>query len=92
VIHAAQVEGKYLEDAPAIAVEVISPSNTAKLMDAKMAIYFQFGAREVWRVNPKERAVTIDLPDTCRVISGDGAVTMPLIPGFSLSLAEIYGR
>ena len=33
VTHAGQTEGKYLEGAPAIAIEVISPGNTAKRID-----------------------------------------------------------
>src|SRR5271154_2745176 len=42
VTHAKQAEDKYLQGAPAIVVEILSPSNTAKLMDAKMKIYFEF--------------------------------------------------
>src|SRR5580692_10743280 len=48
VTQAGQSVGKYLTGAPAIAIEVISPGNTAKQIDAKAALYFEFGASEVW--------------------------------------------
>jgi Uma2 family endonuclease len=54
VTHAGQGEGKYFAGAPAIAVEVVSPSNSAEDMDTKAELYFQFGAREVWRVYPED--------------------------------------
>jgi Uma2 family endonuclease len=91
VTHAKQVEDKYLEGAPAIAVEILSPSNTAKLMDAKMKVYFEFGALEVWRVNQRKRNFTIYYPDGSSVLVENGALTTPLIPGFSLRIADVFG-
>jgi Uma2 family endonuclease len=91
VTHAIQTRSKYLEGAPAIAIEVLSPSNTAKLMDAKMKIYFEFGAIEVWRVNRKKRTFAIYTLDGSQVIGEDGVVTTQLIPGFSLRVADVFG-
>jgi Uma2 family endonuclease len=91
VAYAGQTEGKYFEGAPAIAIEVISPGNTAKRIDAKAELYFQFGAREVWRFFPKKKQVAIQVPGSARVIAGDEAITTPLLPGLALSLQEIFG-
>jgi Uma2 family endonuclease len=91
VTFAGQTEGKYFEGAPAIAIEVISPGNTAKRIDAKAELYFQFGAREVWRFFPKKKQVTIHVPGSARVITGDEVITTPLLPGLALSLTEIFG-
>src|ERR1700678_255783 len=44
VTHAGQPEGKYFEGAPAIAIEVISPSNTPKRVRVKTELYFEGGA------------------------------------------------
>ena len=60
-------------------------------MDAKMKMYFEFGAREVWRVDHKKQSVTIYLRDASRVVADDVIVTTPLIPGLALSLKEIFG-
>jgi Uma2 family endonuclease len=91
VTYAGQTEGKYFGGAPAIAIEVISPGNTAKRIDAKAELYFQFGAKEVWRFFPKKKQVTLQVPGSVRVIAGDEAITTPLLPGLALSLQEIFG-
>ena len=91
VTHAGQSEAKYLVNAPAIAIEVISPSNTAKRIDAKAELYFQFGAREVWRFLPKKKQVMIQVPGGAQVIGEDAVITTPLLPGLALTVKEIFG-
>ena len=91
VTHAGQTEGKYFEGAPAIAIEVISPSNTAKQIDRKAALYFECGAREVWRFFPKTKQVTIQTPSGSQVIAGDSVITTPLLPGLALSVKDLFG-
>jgi Uma2 family endonuclease len=92
ITHAGQTAGKYFVDAPAIAVEVISPSNTAEALDAKTELYFQFGAREVWRIYPKTRHVEVHVPGTSRLVRSDQNLTTPLLPAFSMPVAEILGE
>jgi Uma2 family endonuclease len=91
VTHAGQRVEKYLIGAPAIAIEVISPSNTIKRIDTKAALYFQFGAREVWRDFPRTKQVTIQVPGSVRVIAEDAVITTPLLPGLALNAKEIFG-
>ncbi len=91
VTHASQIEGKYFEGAPSIAIEVISPANTAKRIDAKTKLYFECGAREVWCFFPKTRQVTVRTPEGMRTIAAGGILTTPLLPGLSLSLQEMFG-
>jgi Uma2 family endonuclease len=91
VTHAAPSERRYLERAPAIAIEILSSSHTVRLMDSKMKIYFEFGALEVWRVDQPKRDFTVYNPDGSHVLVEDGAVTTPLIPGISLRLAGVFG-
>jgi Uma2 family endonuclease len=91
ITHTQQQRGKYYEGAPAIAIEVISPSNTAESVDTKTDLYFEFGAREVWRVYPKTRKIVIHVGKTASATTFD-AITTPLIPGFSMSIDEILGH
>jgi Uma2 family endonuclease len=91
VTHAGQRVEKYLIGAPAIAIEVISPSNTAKRIDAKAALYFQFGAREVWRFFPKTKHVMVQVPGSARVIAEDSAIATPPLPGLALAVKELFG-
>ncbi len=91
VTHAGQRVDKYLIGAPAIAIEVISRSNTAKRIEVKTELYFECGAHEVWCFFPKTRQVTIRTPGGVRTIATGGILTTPLLPGLSLSLQEIFG-
>jgi Uma2 family endonuclease len=83
---------KYLVGAPAIAVEVVSPSNSAEDLATKIDLYFQYGAREVWIVYPKPRKVDIHVPGGSRAVTADQSVTTPLLPAFSIPVAEILGE
>lgn len=59
ITHARQTENKYLEGAPALAVEVISKANTAEMMQRKIKLYMQNGAREAWLFYPRALSVTV---------------------------------
>jgi Uma2 family endonuclease len=91
VTHVRQTEEKYLEGAPAIAIEVISPSNTAKRIAVKTELYFACGALEVWCFFPNTKPVTIQVPGSVREIAPDGVITTPLLRGLELSVQQIFG-
>jgi Uma2 family endonuclease len=88
VTHAAQTHTKYLTDGPAIAIEVVSESNTARAMEKKVALYFRYGAREVWRVYRDPLHIVVHLADNSRSIY-EGSLTTALLPGFELPLAAL---
>ncbi len=88
ITHAAQTHGKYWNGAPAIAIEVISDSNTAWQMEKKIELYFRHGAREVWRVYRDPLHFVIHFADSSRTIR-EGSVTTSLLPGFELPLASL---
>ncbi len=90
VMHAGQLAGKYFHGAPAIAIEVVSPSNTAEALDIKTELYFQFGALEVWRVYPKTRHVVIHIAGSSQAVTERESVRTPLLPGFELNVQEIF--
>ena len=92
VTHAGQRVKKYLLGAPAIAVEVITPSNAVEHVDAKAELYFEFGAREVWRFFPKTKQATIQTRDGSRAIPADSALTTPLLPGLAVSVKDLFGE
>jgi Uma2 family endonuclease len=89
ITHAAQEYAKYLNGSPAIAIEVVSESNTAEDMEKKVGLYFRYGAREVWRVYRDPVHIVVHLPDyTSRTIR-QGSLTTPLLSGFELLLADL---
>jgi Uma2 family endonuclease len=91
VTHSGQAVQKYLSGAPAIAVEVISPSNTVEEMDLKTQLYFEHGAREVWRVHRKARYVAVQTTGQPRQFGENDTLTTPLLPGFQLPVRELLG-
>ena len=89
VTHAGQVEDKYLGGAPAIAIEVVSPSNSAEALDTKTDLYFEFGAREVWLVYQKTKHVIVHVPSGSRVVAENESLTTDLLPGFRLNVRDM---
>jgi len=91
VTHAGQPGDDYFEGSPAIAIEVVSPSNTAEELDLKTELFFEFGAREVWRFCPRTRHVVVHLPGKSYIVREDETLITALLPGFVLSLGDILG-
>jgi Uma2 family endonuclease len=80
--------------APDLAVEILSPSNTAAEMARKRREYFAAGTRLVWEVDPDARTVTVyTAPEQAEFRNGDqildgGAV----LPGFTLPIRQWFDR
>lgn len=86
----------FVPGAPDIAVEVVSPSNTAAEMERKVGEYLAAGSQRVWVVYPAtstaSHRVIIHHPNGATITyTGDDVITdEELLPGFSLPLAEIF--
>jgi len=53
----------YFRGAPELAIEVISPSESAADIQRKVALYLAAGSQAVWVAYPKTKTVQIHLPD-----------------------------
>ena len=75
-----------------IAVEVVSPEDTAAEVDEKVQEYLDAGARRVWVVKPRVRAVTVHYPDgtTCTLRGNDILSGEEVFPGFKLRVADLF--
>lgn len=79
-----------VDGAPALAVEVISPSNSAQDTAKKIQQYLASGCRAVWIVYPSLRMVEIHSPSGTRQIREPELLQAEdVLPGFSLSLTYI---
>ena len=90
-----RVEGRgsgFVPGAPDIAVEIVSPSDTAAEVARKVYEYLAAGSQRVWVVYPAGRRVIIHGADGYVVsYSGEDVITdEELLPGFSLPLSEIF--
>ena len=77
---------------PALVVEVLSRSNTAREMARKVEEYFRAGVRVVWIVDPKRRRAEV-YTGVATVTRLDAAGTLTaeaVLPGFALPLATAF--
>jgi len=85
-------DAKVIPITPEIAAEVLSPSETPRMIHRKLKQYFAAGVKEVWLIDPDSREVEIwtgaTLPD--RALAVGEALASPLLPGFALPLADLF--
>jgi Uma2 family endonuclease len=77
---------------PNLAVEVVSPTNTADDVLRKLNDYFQAGVERVWVVYPSQRQIYVYAsPTEPKVLTEDEQLTdETLLPGFRLSLRTLF--
>ena len=77
---------------PDIAAEVLSPSETPRMIHRKLKQYFAAGVKEVWLIDPDSREIEIwtgaALPD--RALTEGETLTSPRLPDFGLPLADLF--
>jgi Uma2 family endonuclease len=88
VTHAGQTAGDYMEGAPAIAIEVVSPNNTPRALAIKTALYFEFGALEVWHFYPDEDRRVVVYVAGAEPVTVRDFVKTALLPGFVLDVQD----
>jgi len=82
------------EIVPDLAVEVLSPSNTAGEMSRKLREYFGAGVRLAWLIDPKAKTATAyTSPTRSTVIPASGTLEGgKVLPGFKLPLAKLFEK
>ena len=83
----------FVEAAPDLAVEVVSPRDTAAAIQAKIEEYFAAGSRLVWVVHPASRSVTVyrSLHDVEVLLEGAILDGRPVFEGFRVNVDELFG-
>jgi Uma2 family endonuclease len=80
-----------VDGGPALAVEIISPTNTAQEIAKKTRQYLRSGCQSVWIVYPTLRFVEIHSNAGVRKVEEPlPLVDEVLLPDFSLSLAQLF--
>lgn len=82
----------YFQGAPDLAVEVLSPTDRAGEVLAKVQDWLDAGCRAVWVVDPKTRTVTVYHSRTEIVVlrESDELTGGEVVPGFAVPVAEIF--
>jgi Uma2 family endonuclease len=87
-------EGKppqgFLEGAPDLAIEVLSPNEDWAELGRKLGEYFASGSKEVWLVDPEKHMVTVYKSLTeVRVFYADDEISTELLPDFRCKVSEL---
>ena len=91
VTHPDQPGDDYYKGSPLLAVEIISPSNTADAIEAKIEDYLSHGGEEVWVVYPKQRDMWIYRKGVVGELRR-GSFPIPLLKGQILDVDQILGE
>ncbi len=83
-------ESKYIAGAPELAIEVVSPTDTAAHLKSKVDAYLQNGSKTVWVVYPDSRSVMVHSGDTARELKSDQKIEDLLLPGFSTPVSSFF--
>ncbi len=77
---------------PALAVEVVSPTNTSSEIEEKRQEYFDAGVKVVWIVHPIPRTIHVyRSARDCHVIDASGSLDGgEAIPGFQVKVSELF--
>jgi Uma2 family endonuclease len=84
VVHRSRLQGdaRVFQGAPDLAIEVVSPSDTAKHLKA--------GSTSVWIVFPEAQSVSIHTRESVRELKANQTIEDPLLPGFSSPVAAFF--
>ncbi|MCH7621312.1 MAG: Uma2 family endonuclease [Chloroflexi bacterium] len=82
----------YLEMVPDLAVEVVSPGDSAREVREKVADWMRAGVRLLWAIDPATRSVTVyRSTDDFSVLSEDASLDGgQVIPGFSTNIKDLF--
>lgn len=82
----------FWQSAPDLAVEVVSPSETAVDVRDKVRDFLEAGTPLVWVVYPLSREVVVHTPDgLARTLGGEAALEHPeVLPGFRCAVADLF--
>lgn len=82
----------FLRVAPDLAVEIVSPSNTASEIQRKVLEYLAAGSRLVWVVDSETRSVSTYRSRAEAYLLGEGDVLdgEDVLPGFRMALEELF--
>ncbi|MEW6348308.1 MAG: Uma2 family endonuclease [Thermodesulfobacteriota bacterium] len=82
----------FLQGAPDLTVEIVSPSDSLHALKKKAAEYFENGCSLCWIVEPSLKAVLVMRPDGSETLltSKDAIDGEDLLPGFGFQVGDLF--
>jgi Uma2 family endonuclease len=82
----------FLEGAPDLAIEVVSPNESGEAVESKVVDYLEAGVRQVWIAYPGRRTLrVVESRDRSRILGPDDVLDGgALLPGFSVRVGDLF--
>ena len=82
----------YIAGPPDLAIEIVSPGDTATEIQDKVQDYLRHGTRLVWIIYPQQQVVVVHYPDgTAKTLPQSETLSgEDVVPGFACSVKEIF--
>ena len=77
-----------------LAVEIVSTNDSYTAVQQKVADYLRYGVRLVWVIDPQRQTIAVHTPDNPdgHTLHADDALTGdPVLPDWSLPVANLFG-
>ena len=83
----------FLDVAPELVVEILSPTDRRGEVEKKLREYFDIGVIVVLVVDPDKRTISVyrSLSEVWELAVGDVLTVADILPGFSASVADLFG-
>lgn len=84
-----------IEGTPDLVIEILSPATAYYDIRRKYRKYEEQGVREYWIVDPEERCIEVYVNEArgferVQLVVGDGMVSSHILPGFEISLDDVF--
>ena len=89
------IKETYIQGAPDLVVEVLSPSDPGRDREVKRKLYSRYGVQEYWIVDPDARSIEVltrqeGTLSTLQTFVASDSLTSPLLEGFQLHLPPVF--
>jgi Uma2 family endonuclease len=87
-----RVPERFLQGAPDLAVEVLSPSDSLRQTEEKIGNYFRCGTRLVWLVDPRQKRVRVyrEAGQYSELFENNLLTGQDVLPGFRYALRRLF--
>lgn len=83
----------YFPGAPDLAVEVVSPNDSADEIQQKVNEYLQYGTKAVWVFYPKSKTIAVHTANGTQTLHpGDTLDGNDVLPGFKLAVSDLFSK
>jgi Uma2 family endonuclease len=84
-------EGRLINGAPEIAIEVVSPTDTASGIRKRIKAYLENGSHSVW-IFYDDGSIAVHIASQVHELSGDQLLEDPLLPGFAVLVSTFFNQ